>query len=74
MAEIKNSMDRAQELFEAREEAAAEGRAEGRAEVARNALAQGLEPEIVQKITGLDIQTITGLKQAADNSEKQPTL
>jgi hypothetical protein len=30
--------------------------------VARNALAQGASPEFVQKITGLDIQTITGYK------------
>jgi hypothetical protein len=40
----------------------ARGMAEGRAEVARNALAQGLEPGFVQKITGLDIQTINNLK------------
>jgi hypothetical protein len=38
------------------------GRAEERAEVARNALAQGLAPEFVQKITGLDMQTITSFK------------
>jgi hypothetical protein len=40
----------------------ARGMAEGKTEVARNALAQGLEPGFVQKITGLDIQTITSLK------------
>jgi predicted transposase YdaD len=39
------------------------GRAEERAEVARNALAQGLAPEFVQKITGLDMQTITSFRQ-----------
>jgi predicted transposase YdaD len=38
------------------------GRAEERAEVARNALAQGATPEFVQKITGLDMQTITSFK------------
>jgi predicted transposase YdaD len=38
------------------------GRAEERAEVARNALAQGLAPEFVQKITGLDMQTITSIR------------
>jgi uncharacterized protein (DUF2249 family) len=53
---------------EARGEAKGEARGrtvgltEGRTEVARNALAQGLTPELVQKITGLDMQTITGLR------------
>ena len=37
-----------------------EGREEGREEIARNALAQGISPELVRTITGLDIQTITG--------------
>jgi hypothetical protein len=45
-----------------RTEGEARGLEKGRAEVARNALAQGLKPEVVQKITGLDIQTITSLK------------
>jgi hypothetical protein len=35
---------------------------EGKKEIARNALAQGATPEFVQKITGLDIQTISSLK------------
>jgi hypothetical protein len=50
--------------LEAKGEAKGEARARAteRAEVARKALAQGLEPEFVQKITGLDIQTITSLK------------
>jgi len=39
-----------------------EGREEGREEVARNALAQGASPDFVQKITGLDMQTITSLR------------
>jgi hypothetical protein len=46
----------------------ARGMAEGRAEVARNALAQGASLEFVQKITGLDIQTITSLNQITGNS------
>jgi predicted transposase/invertase (TIGR01784 family) len=46
---------------EGRAEGRTEGRAEGRTEVARNALAQGASPEFVQKITGLDIQTINQL-------------
>jgi hypothetical protein len=37
----------------------ARGEARSREEVARNALAQGASPEFVQKITGLDMQTIT---------------
>jgi hypothetical protein len=40
----------------------ARGRVEGRVEVARNALAQGASPDFIQKITGLDIQTITSFK------------
>ena len=38
-------------------------RNEEREEVARNALAQGLAPELVQKITGLDMETIQRLAQ-----------
>jgi len=45
-----------------REEGIEEGWEKGREEVARNALAQGASLDFVQKITGLDIQTITGLK------------
>jgi predicted transposase/invertase (TIGR01784 family) len=45
-----------------REEGKEAGRTEERAEVARNALAQGLTPEFVQKITGLDMQTITSFR------------
>jgi hypothetical protein len=39
-----------------------EGREEGREETARNALAEGLPVEIIQKITGLDIGTIKSLQ------------
>ncbi|MDR2923393.1 MAG: Rpn family recombination-promoting nuclease/putative transposase [Treponema sp.] len=78
LAGIKNSMDRAQRLYEAEQEGMARGMEKGIAEgmekgiekgmaeamekVARNALAQGLAPDFVQKITGLDIQTISGLQ------------
>jgi predicted transposase/invertase (TIGR01784 family) len=41
-----------------------EGREEGREETARNALAQGLPIEIIQKITGLDMETIKSLQVA----------
>ena len=40
------------------------GREEGREETARNALAQGLSIDIVQKITGLDMETIKNLQAA----------
>ncbi|MDR0312820.1 MAG: Rpn family recombination-promoting nuclease/putative transposase [Treponema sp.] len=43
------------------EEGVEEGREEGREEVARNALAEGASIEFVQKITGLDIETIKSL-------------
>jgi predicted transposase/invertase (TIGR01784 family) len=66
MAITKNKMDRAQERYEGRQEGLEEGRAEGmekgRAEgmeeIARNALAEGASVEFVQKITGLDMETI----------------
>jgi hypothetical protein len=44
------------------EEGREEGREEGLEEVARNALAQGASLDFVQKITGLDMQTINGLR------------
>jgi predicted transposase/invertase (TIGR01784 family) len=73
MAGIKNSMDRAQELLEAREEAAAEGLAEGLAqglekgraesrteklEIARKMKEMGDPIEKIQIITGLSAETI----------------
>jgi predicted transposase/invertase (TIGR01784 family) len=41
-----------------------EGMEKGREETARNALAQGLSIEIVQKITGLDMETVKSLQVA----------
>jgi len=35
---------------------------EGKEEIARNALAEGASIEFVQKITGLDIETLKGLR------------
>ena len=43
------------------------GETKGREEVARNALAQGASLEFIQKITGLDIQTITAFQMNPDN-------
>jgi predicted transposase/invertase (TIGR01784 family) len=40
-----------------------EGRVEGRVEIARNALAEGASPDFIQRITGLDIQTITNISK-----------
>ena len=37
-------------------------REQNSSEIARNALAEGFAPEIVQKITGLDLETIKGLR------------
>ena len=39
-----------------------EGREEGREEIARNALAEGLSPEVICAITGLDTETIMTLQ------------
>jgi len=49
----------------AREEGQEEGMEKGRAteklEIARNILAEGVTPEFIQKVTGLDIETIKNL-------------
>ena len=51
----------------AREEAWDEGReqgfSQGREAIARNALMEGMAPEFVQKITGLDLETILSLNK-----------
>jgi len=46
---------------EGREEGREEGIEKGVEKVARNALAHGMSPELVQTITGLDIENIHGL-------------
>jgi predicted transposase/invertase (TIGR01784 family) len=38
-----------------------EGKEEGKEEIARNALAEGMSPEAISRITGLDITTIKRL-------------
>ena len=38
------------------------GITEAKIEIARNLLAEGSTPEFVQKITGLDVDTLTGLR------------
>jgi len=49
---------------EGMEDGLEKGMEKGREETARNALAQGLSMEIVQKITGLDMETIKNLQAA----------
>ena len=44
------------------EEGLEEGRGNEKLEIARNLLAEGSTPEFVQKITGLDMETIEGLR------------
>ena len=72
MNEIKNSMDRASREERIREKGHAEGKIEGleigrfelyeeKLQIARNLLAEGSTPEFVQKITGLDLETIEKL-------------
>ena len=41
------------------------GREEKGMEIARNALAEGLPVEMIQKITGLDMEAIAGLQASA---------
>jgi predicted transposase/invertase (TIGR01784 family) len=47
---------------EGREDGLEEGRANEKLEIARNLLSEGSTPEFVQKITGLDMDTIEGLR------------
>ncbi|MDR1179995.1 MAG: Rpn family recombination-promoting nuclease/putative transposase [Spirochaetales bacterium] len=51
------------EREEGLEEGLEKGLEKGRFEVAKNALTEGLSPDIVQKITGLDIETIKNLAE-----------
>jgi predicted transposase/invertase (TIGR01784 family) len=44
-----------------------EGKLEGKAEVARTALGEGLDIDMVCKITGLSRETIMKLKKALEN-------
>jgi predicted transposase/invertase (TIGR01784 family) len=48
-------------LAEGRTEGLTEGREEEKQTIARNALAEGLTPDFVQKITGLSLDEITKL-------------
>jgi predicted transposase YdaD len=48
----------------AREEAREDGFEKANRKIARNLLAEGSTPEFVQKITGLDLETIAGLEKS----------
>ncbi|MCL2608842.1 MAG: hypothetical protein FWD94_02935 [Treponema sp.] len=48
-----------------REEGREMGLAEIKRETARNALMEGLSPEVICKITGLDMETVAGLRAGA---------
>jgi predicted transposase/invertase (TIGR01784 family) len=69
MAILKNSMDRASDIYNARLEGKTEGEAIGRAagtaeaslEIARKMKALGDSPEKIQAVTGLSPETIEGL-------------
>ena len=56
-------MDERVSLSDAREEGREEGRTLGNIETARKALAEGLAPEIIQKITGLDVETMNEINK-----------
>jgi len=62
-ARQKAWMDRQSQFDGYYKKGKAEGKAESMAEVARNAIAQGASLDFVQKITGLDIQTIAGFSE-----------
>jgi len=59
---LEEGMEKGRE--EGMEKGREEGMEKGREETARNALAQGLSIEIIQKITGLDMETIKNLQAA----------
>ena len=55
-------MDERVSLSDAREEGLEKGREEKSIEIARKALAEGATPEFIQKITGLDMETINNIE------------
>jgi predicted transposase/invertase (TIGR01784 family) len=65
MSEYKYQLDTQSKLVNAKREGIREGMLKGeqngKANIARNALAEGLSVDVVQKITGLDAETIEGL-------------
>ena len=70
MSELKYELDTQSKLVYAKQEAMKQGEKRGlrkglkesRVEIAGNALTEGFSIEIVQKITGLDIETIRNIQ------------
>jgi predicted transposase/invertase (TIGR01784 family) len=58
----KYELDTQSDLTYARQEGRQEGEQKGRINIARNALAEGATVEFVQKITGLDMETIKNIQ------------
>jgi predicted transposase/invertase (TIGR01784 family) len=58
----KYVLDTQSNLSYARKEGLQEGEQKGRTTIARNALAEGLPVDVVQKITGLDMETIKNIQ------------
>ena len=56
----KWNIEEAKEVW--REEALEEGREDKAMEIAQNALAEGFSVEAIQKITGLDLETIKNIQ------------
>ncbi|MDR0442458.1 MAG: hypothetical protein LBH44_03530 [Treponema sp.] len=61
----KMEMDRNQRMYNAHQKGLAEGLIEAKFEIARNALVEGIPIELIQKITGLDPETIKNLQEPA---------
>ena len=62
VARMKDEYDRAMLYNSVVKQIEGEIRKQRDVEIARNALAEGLTPEFVQEITGLDLETIKGLR------------
>ncbi len=67
-AEMRGKLEgKAEGKLEGKLEGKAEGKLEGKLEAARNALIEGIEPNIVAKITGLSLKTVDKLKKELTN-------
>jgi len=62
LAKIDDLCLKEQWMIDGRAEGMAQGMAQEKLAVARNALAEGFSVEVIQKITGLDMETIQGLR------------
>ena len=62
MSELKYELDTQSRLVYAKREGEKRGEKKSKTEIARNALAKGISIELVQEITGLDIETIRNIQ------------